>query len=202
MSIFKFTIAQRKALCLNLNKYPQEQREVFLNETQRIICEWMIDYPARNGDNKKSREAIEKLSGQLDKTGGYIRALPDVARNHLAAYWKYWQYKRKGWPANIHEIECFLLELQHVTNDLITPSGINKSIESNIVEGLAWGFVDTFKERPTTSPDGSFMSYIKHLSENILITQGREIVFGKDLIASVLKHVRNRCDELDQFMKS
>lgn len=201
MNEFKFTIAQRKALCLNLNKYPEEQREVFLNVTQRIICEWMTDYPTRSCDNKKSRESIEKLATQIDKARGYMQLLTDDARNHLGAFWKH-GYRQKGWPANINEIQHLLFELNRCTTDLIQPGGISKSIERDIAERLAWGFVDTFKERPTTSPDGPFMSYIKHLSENILIPQGREIVFGKDLIASVLKHVRKRCDELDKFMKS
>lgn len=203
MNQFIFSTVQREILIsVALQKFTSDKTEVFLNETQQIIGEWLTDYPASSGDNKKSREHIEKLTTQLDKTRGYLRSLPDVARNHLAAYWKYSEYKRKEWPSNINEIECFLLELQRCATDLVTPSGISKSVESDIVEKLAWAFVDTFRKKPTTSPDGPFVSYLKHLSENILTPQGNKIVFGKDLIASVLKHVKKRCDELDQFAKS
>lgn len=202
MNKFKFTGDQRKELIfVGLNKFPPDTAGIFLNETQRIINEWLTDYHSGSGDNKKSREGIEKLATQIDKTHGDILLLTDDARNHLGAFWKH-GYKRKGWPANINEIQCFLLELKRCTTDLIQPGGISKSIESDIVEKLAWAFVDTFNKLPTTTPGGQFMSFLAHLSENILTQPGRPIVFGKDLVADVLRHVKKRCNQYNEFIKS
>jgi hypothetical protein len=203
MNEFEFSSEQRKQLILaGLKNYPSDLIQVFLNESQRIIREWVTNYPTGGRNNNKSRVGIEKLTTQLDKTHGYLRSLPDEAKNHLAVYWKHGEYKRKGWPADVNEIECFLLALHRCATDLIQPGGISKSIESSMVEELAWAFVDTFKETPTTTPSGPFMGFLKHLSENILTPQIRSIVFGKDLIAEVLRHVRERLDEYDKFIKS
>lgn len=202
MTEFRFSTVQRKELILvALKTFPADLAETFLNEAQRIIGEWLIDYPTGSGDNKKSREGIERLATQIDKTHGDILLLTDDARNHLGAFWKH-GYKRKGWPANINEIQCFLLELKRCTTDLIQPGGISKSIESDIAENLAWAFVDTFKKLPTTTPLGPFMSFLAHLSVNILTPLGRPIVFGKDLVADVLRHVKKRCNQYNEFIKS
>lgn len=204
MNEFKFTNNQRLVfIAACFNKYQTNLTEVFLNESQRLVAEWLTNHPCRDGDNKESRERLEMLTGQLEKTRNYLKLLPDMAKQQLAGYWKYSTYKRQGWPGSLNEIECFLLELQSCTADLIQPGGIRKSIESDLVESLAWAFVDTFRKKPTTSPDGSFMSFLKHLSENILSSpNGRKVTFGKDLVAGVLKHVKNRLDELDKFQNS
>ena len=204
MNEFKFSDEQRKALIfVALKKFPADMTEVFLNESQRIIREWFTDYPVRNGDNKQNRERLEMLATQLDKTRNYMLLLPDMGRQQLAAYWKYGYHKPKGLTCNIKDIESLLFELQRCIVDVMQPGGISKSIESDLVEKLAWAFVDTYRRKPTTSPDGPFMCYLKHLSENILSAQDNgQVVLGKGLIADVLKHVRKRLDELDQFIKS
>lgn len=202
MNEFKFSDEQREILIsVVLKKFPADLTEIFLSESQRIIVEWLTDYPARNGDNKQNRERLEMLANQLDKTRDYMLLLPDMARQQLAAYWKYGYHKPKGLTGNIKDVEFLLIELQRCIADVIQPDGISKSIERALIENLAWAFVNTFRRKPTTSPDGPFMCYLKHLSENILSAQDNgKLVFGKDLVVGVLKHVRKQLDDEDKFM--
>lgn len=204
MNEFRFSDEQRGILIsVVLKKFPADLREVFLSESQRIIGEWLTDYPAGNGDNKQNRERLEMLATQLDKTRDYMLLLPEMAQQQLAAYWKYGYHKPKGLTGNIKDVELLLIELQRCIADVIQPDGISKSIERALIEDLAWAFVETFRTRPTTSPDGPFMCYLKHLSENILSAQDNgKVVFGKALVAGVLKHVRKQLDDEDKFMTS
>ncbi|OGT17896.1 MAG: hypothetical protein A3J49_04345 [Gallionellales bacterium RIFCSPHIGHO2_02_FULL_57_16] len=204
MNEFRFSDEQRKALIfVALKKFPADMTEVFLNESQRIIREWFTDYPVRNGDNKQNRARLEMLATQLGKTRDYMLLLPDMGRQHLAVYWKYGYHKPKGLTCNIKDIESLLFELQRCIADVIQPDGISKSIERELIEKLAWAFVETFRTRPTTSPAGPFMCYLDHLSENILSAQDNgKVVFGKGLVAGVLKHVRKQLDDEDKFMTS
>lgn len=204
MNEFRFSDKQRKELIfVALKEFPADLTEVFLNESQRIIGEWLTDYPVRNGDNKQNRERLEMLANQLGKSRDYMLLLPGVARQQLAAYWKYGYHKPKGLACNIKDIELLLIELQQCIADVIQPDGISKSIERALIENLAWAFVDTYRKKPTTSPDGPFMCYLKHISENILSAQDNsKVVLGKDLVAGVLKYVRKQLNDKDKFMES
>lgn len=191
MDKFKFTTRQRQEfIAAGLKQFPADQTEVFLNEAQRITREWLSNYPTRHGNNKESRERLEMLAKQLDKTRHYMLLLTDLARNALAA------------RCNLKELEFSLFKLQSNVTETIQPSGITKSIESDLAESLAWAFVDTYEKRPTTSPTGPFVGFLKNLSENVLSPAGEHVTFGKDLICGVLRHVKRRLDECDEYIKS
>lgn len=192
MKKFQFTAGQRQELiAAGLKQFPVDQTEVFLNEAQRITGEWLSNYPTRHGSNKKSRERLEMLAKQLEKTRHYLLLLPELARLQLGMSW------------NLKEIELSLLEFQQSVTETIQPSGITKSIEGDLIESLAWAFVDTYSKRPTTSPAGPFMNFMKNLSENVLIpTDVNRVTFGKALIAGVLRHVKSRLDEYDKHIMS
>ena len=205
MNEFIFTTEQRETLIsVSLNKFPTDKTEVFLNESQRIIGEWLKNNPTRYGNNKTSRERLQSLDTQLSKTIQSLKLLPQLAQSHFEKSWQSAEHTKQGWPDSLNEIENFLMDLQRCAACSIPREGISKSIEGDLIEGIAWAYVDTYNILPTTTPEprGEFISYLNHLSCNILSPQIGTIILGKDLISGVIKHVKNRCSEYNKFIQS
>lgn len=199
---FKYTKQQREQLVAAAKfKFSPDYIDVFLNESQRLVAQWLNDFPSEFSDNKKSREAIKNFIKKLESAKNAMRTLPSMSKDNLANNWRI-GYAGKKYPSSLSELEVLFLDMERCASDLITNHGTSRSIESKLICDLACSYVDTFKKCPTTSPGGSFMNFIKELSENIISPDYKKVVFGKDLIATEIKYIKNRCKEMDEFNRS
>jgi hypothetical protein len=198
---FKFNHKQRQTLAATLRRFPDDLVQSFLNRCEYAITEWRAaGLQNRRIESNGNRSSLRILGKAIRKVRGEINGLSDEAS---CALWVSWQYEKCGditklWAAK-NAYLLHLLELEQLASTVAdelpraAAGGVEKSCEIDLVNRLVEAYLDSsFGRKPSAAPTGIFMSFLGELENMLTLPGGNNLVLGKHIVATSIKHLSQR----------